>query len=213
MMLTETTLKRPIHCDTEGRSAKKVKTIIMGMENLRQGTLNDFLLSLSQSNVVNGSELKCFFHKYSDIEMEAYGIDVANAVRSRNVERLERLHKQGQIFQCSNRFGESILHMACRQSSYEVVKFLVDQAKVTVRIKDDFGRTPLHDAFFSPSPNSDLVALLIEECPSLLFISDVRGHTPLQYARAEHFEYWKQFLKKHERLIRKGCEEMKNIER
>lgn len=171
---------------------------------------NDFLLSFSKAKVISSFELENFFHSYSESEREAYGFEVMNAVRSRNMEKLNELLKQGQIFQCSNRFGESIIHMACRHGSYEVVKFLIEQAKVSIVVQDDYGRNPLHDAFWTVSPNIELVDLLVKECPSLLFLTDVRGFTPLQYARAEHHVRWIEFLTERESLILKGLADLES---
>ena len=174
----------------------------------REINSHDYLMSISKNRVVRSTEIKNFFHTFTESELEAYGSTVTSAIRSRNLEQVERLHKEGQTFQCSNRFGESIIHMACRQGCYEVVNFLLKEAKVSLKIKDDYGRTPLHDAFWSATPNFELVNLLLEECPSLLFMTDKRGHAPLQYARVEHHSSWIKFLQERENLIRKGIEDL-----
>ena len=44
-----------------------------------------------------------------------------------------------------NRFSESIVHIACRRSDYEVVEYIVKNGGDCC-IVDDYGRTPLHDA-------------------------------------------------------------------
>jgi ankyrin repeat protein len=171
---------------------------------------NTYLFSLSKAAVFRSYDLEHFFHTYSDGEKEAYGMEVTTAVRSLDVEKMHELLEQGQTFQCSNRFGESLIHIACRRGSFEVVKFLIEEAKVTVAVQDDFGRTPLHDAFWTALPNPEVVDLLIKECPSLLFISDVRGFTPLQYARTEHNLSWKTFLIERESSILKGLDDLRN---
>ena len=176
---------------------------------IKQLDSHDYLLKVTKTTAVtNGSELKEYFHKHTEEEVEAYGFGITKAIRSQDINLLREMHSQGQIFQCSNRFGESILHMACRQGSFEVVKFLVEQAKVSIRIKDDFGKTPLHDAFWTVSPNKKIVNLLLENCPSLLFVTDVRGHAPLQYARMEHHQLWIEFLSERLSLISKGLEDI-----
>ena len=149
--------------NTLKRARKMIKTPIKEMNS------HDYLMSVSKNRVVRSAELKNFFYTFSESEIEAYGSAVISSIGSSNLEQVERLHKEGQTFQCSNRFCESIMHMACRQGSYKVVDFLLKQAKVSLRIKDDYGRTPLHDAFWSTSPNFELVNLLLEECPSLIF--------------------------------------------
>ena len=95
---------------------------------------------------------------------------------------------------CSNQFGESLLHLACRKSFADVVRFLVQDAKVPLTVKDDFGRNPAHDACWTISPNWELMDLIVEKCPDLFFVEDVRGHTPLDYIRMEHWPTWINYL-------------------
>jgi hypothetical protein len=84
--------------------------------------------------------------------------------------------------------------MACRRGYTDVVRFLIKEADVTLRVKDDFGRTPLHDTLWSPTPNFDLMALIMEHDPDLLLIEDIRGHPPFAYARKSHWKEWNDFL-------------------
>lgn len=199
-------LKRPR--DSTNLSSEKAMKMLKTTATLRP---LDHLLSVSNAKLVKSVELVNFFHKYTETEVEAYGMEVTTAVRSRNLEQLIELHQQGQILQCSNRFGESILHMACRQGNLKMVQYMVNEGNVTLRVKDDFGRTPLHDAFWSVSPNFELVDYLIEKCPSLLFICDVRGHSPLQYVRMEHESSWTAFLEKRQTTILQGKNNLAKI--
>ena len=92
-----------------------------------------------------------------------------------------------------NRFGESILHIACRRSSFEIVKYLVENSESLFLI-DDFGRTPLHDAFWSPEPRFEVVALLMNTSLDLIRFQDKRGAIPLQYIRRDQWRQWCAFL-------------------
>merc|ERR1712113_1243402 len=107
---------------------------------------------------------------------------------------MRKMHEAGQMLQCSNRFGESLLHMACRRGYTDVVRYLITEADVTLRVKDDFGRTPLHDACWSATPNFELMELIMEHDPDLLLVEDVRGHSPFSYARRSHWKDWRDFL-------------------
>ena len=205
MMCAVNNLKRPR--DNSNLSGERAMKSLQSSSAIMRP--HDYILSISKAKTVRGSELVDFFHKYTQTEVEAYGMGVTSAVRSRDLNKLKALHEKGQLLQCSNRFGESILHMACRQGNFEIVQYLINEGNVSVRIKDDFGRTPMHDAFWSASPNFELVEFLIEICPSLLFISDVRGHFPLQYVRKEHESSWTPFLEKRKQTILRG---MKDIE-
>ena len=135
-------------------------------------------------------------------EIAAYSNDAISAVRTSDVDALRRIYyTQGQTLRCCNRFGESLLHVACRRSNVDVVSFLLNEANVSPRIKDDYGRTPLHDACWRGNPEYDIVELLLSVEPRLAFVSDVRGHKPFNYARREHWGAWKDFLDQKRDLI------------
>ncbi|KAL7434017.1 hypothetical protein ACHAXH_002216, partial [Discostella pseudostelligera] len=74
-----------------------------------------------------------------------YGTEVVSAIRSNNVESLRKLHADGANLQCGNQYGETLIHLACRRSHRELISFLVKEAGVSLRVRDDFGRTPMHD--------------------------------------------------------------------
>lgn len=127
-------------------------------------------------------------------EIEAYGFEALDAVRTRDIALLESFHAKGRPLKCSNRFGESILHLACRKGFTDVTDFLINKADVPLWVKDDFGRNPLHDACWTCEPNFELMDLVIAKCPDLLLISDARGHTPLSYVRREHWGEWIKYI-------------------
>ena len=125
---------------------------------------------------------------------EMYDQEVVNAIRSNDVESLRKLHVGGTNLQCGNRFGETLIHLACRRSHKEMVSFLLNEAGVSLRVRDDFGRTPLHDACWRAEPDLDLLDMLLDRAPELLMLSDKRGHTPLCYSRREHWDILVPFL-------------------
>ena len=134
-------------------------------------------------------------------QIEAYSNDALSAVRTSDVDSLRQLHLAGHSLECCNRFGESLLHVACRRSSAEIVSFLLNEAKVSPRIRDDYGRTPLHDACWRGNPEYEIVELLLSVEPRLAFVKDVRGHKPFQYARREHWSGWRKFIDQKRELI------------
>jgi hypothetical protein len=143
---------------------------------------------------VSCQDIPEFFLEPQDSEVDAYGHEVLNAVRNQDLELLRRFYEEGRPLKCSNQFGESLLHLACRKSFAGVTRFLVEDAQVPFNVKDDFGRNPSHDACWTISPNWDLMDLIVEKCPDLFFIEDVRGHTPLDYVRMEHWPAWIKYL-------------------
>lgn len=136
-----------------------------------------------------------FFATYSPDQIASYSEgSIVSAVRRQDVDTLRTLHSEGMHMQCSNRFGESIVHLGCRLGSKSVVKFLLDEAMVSLRVRDDMGRTPMHDACWMREPNFELMDMLVQNDPDLLMIRDGRGFSPLSYVRREHWCQWCDFL-------------------
>lgn len=127
-------------------------------------------------------------------ELINYDIDVVSAVRDKDLDTLRSLHERGKSLSCCNRYGESLLHMACRRGFTAIFEYLAGTANVAIRITDDCGRTPLHDTLWHKDCQYDIMNWLVCNDPSLLLLCDKRGHTPFAYARREHWDVWKQFL-------------------
>ena len=137
---------------------------------------------------------KPFIPPITDMELANYDIDVVSATRENDLDALRALHSNGRSLSCCNRYGESLMHMACRRGFFSIVTYLMTEASVPIRITDDCGRTPLHDALWHKECQYSTVDLLVRSDPSLLFLCDKHGHTPFAYARREHWGVWKQFL-------------------
>ena len=142
------------------------------------------------------SEMKDFFYKFTDEDIAGYDQEVINAIRQQDIPLLKELRKKGKKLQCANRFGESLVHMACRRGFTDVVRFLIEEAGGTLRVKDDYGRTPLHDACWNVSPNFELMSYLLEKEADLLLVEDARGHFPFSYTRRNHWKDWARFLER-----------------
>jgi len=180
-----------------------------GMANVKwsnpsspQSCLENILQSKGRLHKVHSFDsLPGFFHDLKQEEIDAYGFDVLRAVRESDIDTLRKYHQEGRPLKCSNRFGESLLHLACRKALVPVVDFLVNEVEVPLCVKDDMGRTPLADAFWTIEPNPKLVDIILLKCPDLLLISDKRGHTPLAYVRQQHWEEWNKYLKSRSDLV------------
>ena len=133
--------------------------------------------------------------------INAYEPEKISVVRKQDVEGVRALHQKGASFDACHRFGESLIHMASRRGCKEMVEFLVREAKVTLFVRDDYGRNVLHDAFWTAEPNFDLITLLINEVPEFLCVRDVRGHTPLNYVRKGDFTAWCDYLHKKKDML------------
>jgi len=128
----------------------------------------------------------------TSIQIQNYSNDVVSAVRSSNLSELQSIYNQyGKVaLDTCNKFGESILHIACRRSTVSIVSYLINIVQINPRIKDDYGRNPLHDACWRSVPEYGIVELLLEKEYRLMYSKDVRGHLPFQYARKEHWADW-----------------------
>ena len=136
------------------------------------------------------------FNKPSQETMDAYNLDAVKAVREHDATKLRAMIAEGKSLDACNRFGESLIHMACRHGDEEMVRLLIFEGNVRLDMTDDFGRTPLHDACWTSKPNFVVLDILLQVCPpDLLLAEDVRGHTPFHYARREHWDQWVDFLK------------------
>eukprot|EP00977_Amphora_coffeiformis_P014918 scaffold4244_cov167-Amphora_coffeaeformis.AAC.31 len=142
---------------------------------------------------------RCMFSKPSQDSIDAYNIRAVRAIREKNVPLLRTMLEEGISLDACNRFGESLLHMACRRGDVNVVRFLLLEGRVNINVRDDFGRSCLHDACWTAEPNFAVMDVLLEHCPaSLLLSEDVRSHTPFHYARKEHWGAWVSYLKEKE---------------
>jgi hypothetical protein len=146
-------------------------------------------------------ELNEFFLKMTEDNISAYTPDIISAVRNQDLDQLQTFLDEGRQLQCCNRFGESVLHLACRHGSTSVVRFLLEEANLSLKVRDDYGRTPLHDACWTREPETELVKLLVTRCPDLLYVKDKRGFTPLSYVRRDHWETWCDFLDENRHLL------------
>lgn len=123
-----------------------------------------------------------------------YDLELVRAVRARDLAALARMHARGRTMDACNKFGESILHCACRRSHLPTIAFLL-AAGARLTVSDDFGRTPLHDTCWTADkPCFEVVRMLLDRDLGLLRVSDRRGSTPLAYVRRDHWGWWCAFF-------------------
>ena len=175
-----------------------VKTILLQSKSSTGAIRGNDIISDASKRVSSDS----YFLTYTPKHLEAYTTDKVNAVQTNDINKLRALLYSGEIMQASNRFGESMLHTSCRRGFTSIVQFFIQEAEVDVRVRDDMGRTPMHDACWSSSPpNHEIMKLLICSAPELLLSKDKRGHSPFDYARREHWPNWVTFLNEHRQFI------------
>jgi hypothetical protein len=128
-------------------------------------------------------------------QIEDYDNGLIASVRNSDYNRLVDFYNEGRHMTSCNKFSESIIHMACRRSHYNIVQFLLLHGG-DFSIVDDYGRTPLHDACWRTEPAFDIVTLLLDSdnnAERLLYM-DARGSVPLQYVRQDHWMQWCVYL-------------------
>ena len=134
--------------------------------------------------------------------LDAYTMDVVEAVRNCNVQLLRTYLQQGRCLDACNSNGESLLHLACRRCDPATVQFLVEEASVNVNVRDRMGRTVLHDTCWRPTPESNVMdVLLTAVSPELLLAVDCRGHNCWDYCRQSDWETWNEYLSSRQSLI------------
>ena len=127
--------------------------------------------------------------------------EMTDAARSLNIKLLKQFLRDGRNLNCCNKFGESIVHIICRRGSLECLSFLVEKANVSLMVRDDFGRNPLHDAMWTDKPSFEMVKFILKVAPGLLFARDKRGTTPLAYSPRPRWVEWNNFLTENKELI------------
>lgn len=81
-----------------------------------------------------------------------------NTAYSANRPRPNRTEQQD----ASNKFGESVVHIACRRGNLDVLRFLVANGG-SLTACDDLGRFPLHEVCWAAQPRFDIVRVFLEE--------------------------------------------------
>lgn len=175
-----------------------VNTVVLQSRSLTGSIRGEDIISDATKRVKHES----YYRPFTEEHLLAYTQEKVNAVQGNDVETLRTLLKAGHGMHASNRFGESMLHTSCRRGFTETVEFFIKEARVSPRIRDDMGRTPMHDVCWSSAaPNHHIMKMLICAAPEMLLSKDNRGHSPFDYARREHWPNWVSFLNEHRQLI------------
>lgn len=151
------------------------------------------MLLLIHNYVSDVTNLENYNREPTEQQVQDYDNDLVWAVRESDLPTISELAQSGKTMGACNRYSESIMHMACRRASLEVIRFMHEHGASFEQI-DDFGRSPLHDACWRSEPNFELIAYILDERKDLLRGMDARGATPLDYVPREHWEQWRKFI-------------------
>lgn len=183
----------------KGALATPRKTIAEVDENRPEEYIDKILIA-------RGLSLKMFdkndesFLAITDEHMSSYAV-VSQVTRDGNLEGLKELHSRGVCLQSCNAYGESIVHIVCRLGTLSSLEFLTQHANISVRVRDDMGRTPFHDAAWTNKPNFEMIEMLLTIAPDFLLTQDKRGHSALKYIPRTRWAEWCLFLQEHPDLI------------
>ena len=137
--------------------------------------------------------------------LESYNATVVQAVRTSNLEKLRQLlYRDQQSFEACNNNGEYLIHLACRRGDLDTIRFMVEDAQVNINVRDDMGRTVLHDVCWRPRAELEMWGFLLAHVdPALLLMQDKRGHTPFDYSRTQDWPQWNKYLLKQRHVLLK----------
>jgi Ankyrin repeats (3 copies) len=130
-----------------------------------------------------------------------YSLNLMEAVRQNNLETIREMHQAGRNLQCCNKFQETILHAVARHGRTEILRFLVEEAGVSMRVSCDQGRTILHDGCWTATPSWDTISFVLHSHPEFLLIADRLGFTPLDYVPKAAWADWALFLENNKELV------------
>jgi len=184
---------------TQSDKLKQMLPCIRRYEALSKMPPNEFLRMLLTSRgypsaPIDFEAIKSARTSPTEKQIRDYDHKFVLAVRSSDVETVKSLHAEGREMMACNKYGESILHIACRRGSLSLVSFLLSLSSTNPSHIDDYGRNALHDACWRSEACLEVTTLLLDRNLNLLRCPDVRGATPLQYVPQDQWAVWNMFL-------------------
>lgn len=134
-----------------------------------------------------------YYNKPTELQKASYGVKLVEIVRKGDATTLRKYLASGLSPNPCNAFGESIVHMVCRLGNAELLQVMIDYG-CELRVADDYGRTPLHDACWGANPSFEVVQLILKQDIRMIHMTDSHGALPLSYTRREHWNDWLTFL-------------------
>ncbi len=157
--------------------------------------LHDILRERGYSTEMAAMKETTFHRPPEPDQVAAYDKAILSAVLDEDEGTLERMRVAGRRMDACNRFGDSVLHMACRRGRAAALRFLLRATgPAGVMLSDDFGRTVLHDACWTATPRFDVASAVLDADTRLLRTLDSRGSSPLQYVPQDQWPLWCAFF-------------------
>jgi len=146
-------------------------------------TISDSNGSIPINYAISFQNIDCFNMLLSETPMTNLDVDgnsvLHSAVISRSIQFTKDVFAKTGDPNIQNNTGETPLHIACRNSQFDIINFLVKH-KADVNIQEFENQlSPLHYACFSG--NQKIVSLLLDYDANIN-IQDYNGNTPLHYS-------------------------------
>jgi hypothetical protein len=135
-----------------------------------------------------------YYSRPTLLQKASFGSRMSDAVIKSDATLLRRLLDAGLSPNPCNDFGESLIHRVCRRGDYKLLSLLLEKG-CCLQIVDDYGRNPLHDAFWKADPSPEVLSMILRTDKHLIRLMDVRGFVPLDYVRKEVYPDMIEFLK------------------
>ena len=178
-------------------------------------TLQDILLKQQQQRIITTTTASTSYSSkalpadyWVPWNTDGYSLELTQAVRKGDVHFVRSY--TGNL-QCSNAYGESILHVAARRGDLALLQYMHSERDISLRVCCESARNLLHDACWTSRPSFVCIEWLLEQVPELLLVQDARGRTPLEYAPADTWEKWNVFLNEHPQLVWKSVERLEEL--
>jgi len=152
-----------------------------------------------------------YFEPFQEAEIH---LDLLKALRGADLEKLRHLKNDKEKdydFEARNQFGENLVHLACRMGQDNMLKFLVEDVKVPINVRDRFGRTPLHFACMAALPNFNNVDYIMKHEPKLAVFEDDKSKIPFELIPSRCYERWTRFISE-KNILPKLCGELSKHE-
>lgn len=157
--------------------------------------LHDILRQRGYSTEMAAMKETVFHRAPEPDQVSSYDKAILSAVLEEDEEALERMRVAGRRMDACNRFGDSVLHMACRRGRASALRFLLRATGPSgVMLGDDMGRTVMHDACWTATPRFDVASAVLDNDTRLLRTLDSRGSSPLQYVPRDQWPLWCAFF-------------------
>lgn len=134
-----------------------------------------------------------YHNKPTALQQASFDSHLIDLVEEGDCKQFETLIRSGLSPNPCNAYGESLLHLLCRDGETEFLRILMD-AGATVQVSDDYGRTLLHDACLADEPCFELIEILLQADPRMTHMTDCRGALPLSYVERHQYPAWIRFF-------------------